>query len=122
MFKNVEIGGITVPMLANGATPIRYRYVFHKDIITEFQQAQDDYSKVVNSMPELAFIMAMQAKAQDGAIDLNLLNEDKYLEWVEQFGAMDLPMASEQIINLYLGNNATSSEPKKKVKEKQSEN
>ncbi len=122
MFKNIEIGGITVPMLANGATPIRYRYVFHKDIITEFQQAQDDYSKVVNSMPELAFIMAMQAKAQDGAIDLNLLNEDKYLEWVEQFGAMDLPMASEQIINLYLGNNATSSEPKKKVKEKQNEN
>lgn len=122
MFKNIEIGGITVPMLANGATPIRYRHVFHKDIITEFQQAQDDYSKVVNSMPELAFIMAMQAKAQDGAIDLNLLNEDKYLEWVEQFGAMDLPMASEQIINLYLGNNATSSESKKKVKEKQSEN
>ena len=122
MFKNIEIGGITVPMLANGATPIRYRQVFHKDIITEFQQAQDDYSKVVNSMPELAFIMAMQAKAQDGAIDLNLLNEDKYLEWVEQFGAMDLPMASEQIINLYLGNNATSSEPKKKVKEKQNEN
>ena len=122
MFKNIEIGGITVPMLANGATPIRYRYVFHKDIITEFQQAQDDYSKVVDSMPELAFIMAMQAKAQDGAIDLNLLNEDKYLEWVEQFGAMDLPMASEQIINLYLGNNATSSEPKKKVKEKQNEN
>lgn len=122
MFKNIEIGGITVPMLANGATPIRYRHVFHKDIITEFQQAQDDYSKVVNSMPELAFIMAMQAKAQDGAIDLNLLNEDKYLEWVEQFGAMDLPMASEQIINLYLGNNATSSEPKKKVKEKQNEN
>ena len=122
MFKNIEIGGITVPMLANGATPIRYRYVFHKDIITEFQQAQDDYSKVVDSMPELAFIMAMQAKAQDGAIDLNLLNEDKCLEWVEQFGAMDLPMASEQIINLYLGNNATSSEPKKKVKEKQNEN
>lgn len=122
MFKNVEIGGITVPMLANGATPIRYRHVFHKDIITEFQQAQDDYSKVVNSMPELAFIMAMQAKAQNGAIDLNLLNEDKYLEWVEQFGAMDLPMASEQIINLYLGNNATSSESKKKVKEKQNEN
>ena len=28
----------------------------------------------------------------------------------------------EQIIELYLGNNATSSEPKKKVKEKQSEN
>ena len=122
MFKNIEVGGITVPMLANGATPIRYRHVFHKDIITEFQQAQEDYSKVVNSMPELAFIMAMQAKAQNGEVDLNLMNENTYLEWVEQFGAMDLPMASEQIINLYLGNNATSSEPKKKANEKQKEN
>ena len=118
MFKKIEVGGITVPMLANGATPIRYKHVFHKDIITEFQQAQEDYSKVVNSIPELAFIMAMQAMAQDGGVALNLLNEDAYLEWVEQFGAMDLPIAAEQIINLYLGNNATSSEPKKKVKEK----
>lgn len=122
MFKKIEVGGITVPMLANGATPIRYKHVFHKDIITEFQQAQEDYSKVVNSIPELAFIMAMQAKAQDGGVALNLLDEDAYLEWVEQFGAMDLPIAAEQIINLYLGNNATSSEPKKKVKEKQNEN
>lgn len=122
MFKEIEVGGITVPMLANGATPIRYRHVFHKDIISEFQQAQDDYSKVVNSMPELAFIMAMQAKAKDGEVDLDLMNESTYMEWVEQFGAMDLPMASEQIVNLYLGNNATSSEPKKKAKEKQNEN
>lgn len=122
MFKNIEIGGITVPMLANGATPIRYRQVFHKDIITEFQQAQDDYSKVVNSMPELAFIMAMQAQNKEVGGDLNLLNEDRYMKWMEQFDPMDLPMASEQIINLYLGNNATSSEPKKKVKEKQNEN
>lgn len=122
MFKKLKIGGITVPMLANGATPLRYKQVFHKDIISEFQQAQEDYSKVVNSIPELAFIMAMQAKAQDGGVALNLLDEDAYLEWVEQFGAMDLPIAAEQIINLYLGNNATSSEPKKKVKEKQNEN
>lgn len=122
MFKKLKIGGITVPMLANGATPLRYKQVFHKDIISEFQQAQEDYSKVVNSIPELAFIMAMQAKAQDGGVALNLLDEDAYLEWVEQFEAMDLPIAAEQIINLYLGNNATSSEPKKKVKEKQNEN
>ena len=122
MFKNITIGGITVPMLANGATPIRYKHVFHKDIITEFQAAQDDYSKAASSMPELAFVMAKQAEAKEGKIDINLLNEDMYVEWLEQFGPMDLPMASEQIIELYLGNNATSSEPKKKVKEKQSEN
>lgn len=122
MFKKIKIGGITVPMLANGATPLRYKQVFHKDIISEFQQAQDDYSKIISSVPELAYIMAMQAKAKDGEVNLNLINEDGYMEWVEQFEAMDLPMETEKITNLYMGNNETTSEPKKKVEEKQNEN
>lgn len=121
MFNNVKVGGITVPMLANGATPIRYKHIFHKDIISEFQMAENDYSKVVSSIPELAFIMAKQAEAKEGKVDLNLLNENMFVEWVEQFGAMDLPLAADQIINLYLGQNVTTSEAKKKVKEKQSE-
>ena len=122
MLKEINIGGITIPMLANGATPIRYKHVFHKDIITEFQQAQDDYSKVVNSIPELAFIMAMQAQNKEVGGDLNLLNEDKYMKWMEQFDPMDLPLAADQIVDLYMGNNITTSESKKKRKEKQSEN
>lgn len=121
MFNNVKVGGITVPMLANGATPIRYKHIFHKDIISEFQMAENDYSKVASSIPELAFIMAKQAEAKEGKVDLNLLNENMFVEWVEQFGAMDLPLAADQIINLYLGQNVTTSEAKKKVKEKQSE-
>lgn len=122
MLKEVNIGGITIPMLANGATPIRYKHVFHKDIITEFQQAQDDYSKVVNSIPELAFIMAMQAQNKEVGGDLNLLNEDKYMKWMEQFDPMDLPLAADQIVDLYMGNNVTTSESKKKRKEKLNEN
>ena len=122
MFKEVTIGGITVPMLANGATPIRYKHIFHKDIISEFQAAQEDYSKVVNSIPELAFVMAKQAEAKEGKVNLDLLNEAMYMTWAEQFGAMDLPLAADDIINLYLGNNATSSESKKKAKEKQNVN
>lgn len=122
MFKKVKIGGITVPMLANGATPIRYKHIFHKDIITELQNAQNDYTKVISSMPELAFIMAKQAEAKDGKADLNLLNEDMFVEWLEQFDPMDLPLASDQIMNVYMGNNAVTSESKKKTDEKQSEN
>lgn len=121
MFKNVKIGGITVPMLANGATPIRYKHIFHKDLIAEFQGAQDDYSKVTNSMPELAFVMAKQAEAKERKVDMNLLSEDEYVEWLEQFDPMDLPYASEQIVELYMGNNTTTTEAKKKTREKQSE-
>ena len=61
------------------------------------------------------------AKAKEGKQDLNLVNQAKYMEWLEQFDPMDLPMVSEQIVNLYLGNTVTSSEPKKKQKENQSE-
>lgn len=121
MFKKVKIGGITVPMLANGATPIRYKHTFHKDIISEFQIAENDYSKVASSIPELAFIMAKQAEAKEKDVSLSLLNEDMFVEWLEQFDPMDLPLAAEQIVNLYMGNNATSSESKKKKSEELSE-
>lgn len=121
MFKEISIGGIKIPMLANAATPLRYKHLFHKDIIKEFQEASGDVSKVTDSMPELAFIMAMAAEAKDGKVDMNLLNEEKFMDWLEQFDPLDLPMASEEIVNLYMGNNITSSEPKKKGKEKQSE-
>ena len=121
MFKEVKIGNITVPMLANGATPLRYKMIFHKDLISEFQDATENAEKAMESLPELAFIMAMTAKSKDGKQDLSKLNLNLYMEWLEQFDPMDLPMASEQIVNLYLGNTVTSSEPKKKQKENQSE-
>ena len=118
MFKEVKIGNITVPMLANGATALRYRNIFGKDIISELMGAQEDTVKGVNSLPELAFIMAMAAKAKDGEIDMSLLNQDKYIEWLEQFDPMDLPSAAEEIVNLYMSNGKTNSEPKKKEEKK----
>ena len=116
MFREIKIGDITVPMLANGATPLRYKLIFGKDLMTEFQGATEDAAKAMNSLPELAFIMAKAAEAKEGKADLNLLNQQMYLEWLEQFGPMDIPMASDEIVNLYTGNMETKSEPKKKEK------
>lgn len=114
MYKELKIGNITVPMLANGATPYRYNMVFKKDLITEFQGAEENAARVTTSIPELAFIMAMAAKAKEEKIDMNLLNKEMYLDWLEQFDPMDLPMASDAIIDVYMANNKTSSQPKKK--------
>lgn len=114
MYKEIKIGGITVPMLANGATPLRYKLVFGKDLMTEFQGAMNDSSKAMDSLPELAFIMAKAAEAKDGKTDMNCLNQDIYLDWLERFEPMDIPMASEEIVNLYSGNMETKSEAKKK--------
>lgn len=116
MFKEVKIGDITIPMLANGATPLRYKLLFGRDLISEFQNAEKDATKVVDCIPELAFIMAKAAEAKEGKVDLNLLDQKAFLAWLEQFGPMDLPMASEEIINLYMGNAITAVEPKKKDK------
>lgn len=116
MYKEIKIGDITIPMLANGATPIRYKMIFGKDLISEFNEAQKDAVKAMDSLPELAFIMAKAAEAKEGKSDLNCLNQDIYVTWLEQFGPMDILNASDQIVNLYTGNMETRSEPKKKEK------
>lgn len=116
MYKEIKVGDITVPMLANGATPFRYKLIFGKDLMAEFQGAEDNATRAMESLPELAFIMAMAAEAKEGKKDLNLLNQQMYLEWLEQFGPMDLPMAADEIVNLYTGNMETKSESKKKEK------
>lgn len=114
MFKEVKIGDVTVPMIANGATPYRYRLLFKKDLITEFQNAESDPAKVTACIPELAFIMAKAAESKEGKADMNLLNEETYLSWLEQFGPLDLPLAADDILSLYTGNQITTATPKKK--------
>lgn len=111
MYKVIEVGNIAVPMEANAATPIRYRMLFKKDLLTQFQAAQDDAAKVSDTIPELGFIMAMQA----AKANLSAVSFDDYLEWLEQFGPLDLLNAGGEIANLYTDNTATASEPKKKA-------
>lgn len=113
MFREVKVGDIAVPMLANGATPIRYKRVFHKDILKEFKGIEGDEAKI-DSIGEIAFIMAMQAKAQKGEADMSLLNDDAYIEWLEQFNPFDIDMAADQIVELYIINTETTSDSKKK--------
>lgn len=113
MYKEVEIGKKVVPMLANGATPIRYKMTFGGDLLLEFQQAEKNGALVASSISQLAFIMAKAAEKAD----MTKLNVDKYAEWLEQFEPLDLTLASEDIVNLYMGNMESTSEVKKKVKD-----
>lgn len=117
MYREIKIGDITIPMLANGATALRYKHVFGRDLISEFQQAEKDSVMAINCIPELAFIMAKAAEAKEGKADMNLLNDEMYMSWLEQFGPMDLPLAADAIVNLYTGQSITKSVPKKKEEE-----
>lgn len=112
MYREIKIGNGTFPMSANGATPIRYRMVFGKDLISEFQKVESNYSVAIDTISELAFIMA---KAGEKA-DMDKLNLNTYVTWLEQFEPFDITDASESIIDLYMSNSKASSEVKKKVR------
>ena len=115
MYREIKIGEMSIPMLANGATPIRYRMVFGKDLMSEFNQIQEDTGKASTSLSELAFIMAKAAEAFNEKKAMTTLNQESYVEWLEQFEPLDLVLAAEDIVNLYMGNGETLSEAKKKA-------
>lgn len=122
MYKEIKLGEKIVPMIANAATALRYKQVFGKEMMGEFQDIEKDTVKGMNALPELTFIMAKAAEAKEGKADMNKLNQEIYIEWLEQFDPMDIPDAASDIVDLYMGNTKTTSEPKKnesaKVKEK----
>lgn len=112
MYREIKIGNSTIPMSANGATPIRYRMVFGKDLLSEFQSIENNYSIAIDTISELAFIMA---KAADKS-DMDQLNKAAFIDWLEQFEPFDITTAAEEIIDLYMGNTKTTSEVKKKAR------
>jgi len=110
MYKEIKVGIKTIPMEANGATPIRYKMLFRKDLLSEFQGAEADSTRVSDMIPELAYIMAMQA-AKERLADKTM---EDYIEWLEQFAPLDLLNAGGEIASLYISNMQESSTPKKK--------
>ena len=117
MYREIKIGKSTIPMSANGATHIRYRLVFGKDLLGEFQSIENNYSIAIDTISELAFIMSRAADKTD----MDKLNKAAYIDWLEQFEPFDITTAAEEIIDLYMGNTKTTSEVKKKAREAVSE-
>ena len=105
-------------LLANAATPIRFRDLFHADLLTLLHNAErdDGYDLTVASevAPELAYVMA---RAADGT-DMTQLSVKDYMAWLEQFEPMDFINGVEAIFNVYFGDMETEVDPKKKGKGK----
>ena len=113
MQKTVKIGEKEVEMRATAATAIRYRNVFHGDIMTELMEMNPEKidAKVIEKIQQLGFIMA---KTAEGA-NMSALTQDDYLEWLDQFDGMDLMTASKDIVTIYIGGKVSSSELKKRT-------
>lgn len=101
--------------LAIGTTSYRYRQLFGTDLMK-------DITKIVNRTMDffgddadfsvtdkLAFIMNCQAEKKD----MNTINFDMFLEWLEQFDSATLFDHFNDFISIYLGNKGSTSNPKK---------
>jgi hypothetical protein len=126
MYKEITLNSaegtpISVPFMANAATAYRFKALFNKDLLLTFQSAKQGDLYNVEFIEQLAFLMAMQAKAKNDEIDLTKINEESMVLWLERFDGMELLNHAGDIMDVYLGNTRFSSKEKKRAI-KQTEN
>ena len=113
MLNTVKMGEKELTLLANAATPIRYKMIFSDDLMVAFNQINGkkrDEGEILDMSSQLAFVMHKQATCDRET--LKGLTREDYIEWLEEFDAMDFVNASKEIFNTYLGTTGTTSKPK----------
>lgn len=110
MRKTILIGSESVEMVANAATPFRFKNVFKKDLLKIFSSDNEENASLqMEAGQMLAFIMAKQAEK----VDMNALTEENFYEWLEGFMSSDLYDCLDDFVNLWQASQKTSSTPKK---------
>ena len=116
MYKELKLktldGEKTFRFLATGSTAIRYRQVFHQDLmvlLNKLQKVDEEDNADTGIVDRLAYIMNMQAEKED----MNSLSNEGFIEWADQFDRIELFRNMDKIVGLYLGNKSTGSTPKK---------
>lgn len=105
MVKTITIDGREVKLAANAATPFRFRQMFKKDLLQILGNEEKAEAEGVETISELAFIMAKQA---EGA-DISKMTENDFIAWLEEFGPMAFIEAAEEILGIYTEQEQTTS-------------
>ena len=106
MYRVIKVDDKEIPMEGNAMTPIRYRMLFKKNIDDFFTGVLPYKSE---TLAELAYVM----KASAAKEDMNKLSYEGFVDWASEFTGTAFLMASQEIIDLYMGNVATEIEAKK---------
>lgn len=112
MYGVIKIGDKDVPMLCMASSDIYYRQIFHEDAIKLQTKEGTDTGDQINFLIRMAFVMAKYAELKDRKAMLKL-NEDAFLEWLDQFERGAFYAAFEKILKLYEGQSVTASDAKK---------
>ena len=107
MFKKIEIDGREIEFAANAATPFRYKQVFKSDLLTILGNEEKAETQGVEAVTQLAYIMAKQAEKAD----MNKLNYDEFIAWLEDFSAMAFINSAEDILAVYMDSTAGTATP-----------
>lgn len=106
MKGTVVIGDKKVEVVANAASPYLYKGVFHEDFLIEVQKSNPSTDLFV----KMGFIMAMQAAKSRQ--DVQNLNIDDFYDWLEEFDAMDILLATDALSNVYFDQTKGTAAPK----------
>lgn len=97
MYKTIEIDGKELSVAANAATPFRYKQVFHQDLFAVLGNEKRAEEEGAEAIMKLAYIMHNQAEKAD----MNKLNEEGFIAWLEGFSALAFINAADEIMTAY---------------------
>lgn len=112
-YKLVKIGGKEVPMMAMASINIYYKRIFGRDPIKVQATKDYDLGDQINLYLEMGFVMAKFYELKADRKEMAKLNEDAYMDWLEQFEYADYMAAVPAITELYEGQSASTSQEKK---------
>lgn len=122
MYKEIKIGNKNVPMTSNAATEYRCKQIFNRAILKEFSKfipilgkgedmSPEDQDVLIDTTSKLAYVMAMQA----AKVDMTTLNEETYIQWLEDYEPLDILRSASDVIMLWVGQKEVSVIPKKET-------
>lgn len=111
MFRVVMIGEAAVPMESAASIDLSYKHIFGADPLKALTAAKDE-ADAIDIFSRMAFVMAKFAELRSGR-ELRKLNEDAFLDWLDQFDRTDLMNALGEVQEVYTSARQTESEAKK---------
>lgn len=112
MYNVVKIGEKSVPMLCMASCDVYYRQIFHEDCIKLQSKKDFDEGDLISFLQRMGFVMAKFAELKDRK-EMLKLNEDAYLEWLDQFDRAEYLNALVDIRMTYEGQQLPSADAKK---------